>query len=310
VDRYVPLYRQGWDSIRSSRFTRMKSLGLVDSRWDFTPRSVIPPNTVATLHGWDNKQNPAWSSLASDRREDLARRMAIYAAMIDIMDYNIGRLLDEIERSPRADNTVIVFLSDNGACAEWDPFGFDTNTGPNNILHKGAELETMGQPGTYHSYGSGWANACATPFRLYKHYTHEGGITTPFIVAWNKGLLQRNVLTQQCGHVIDILPTFAALAGATIPVRMDGISLVPAFQGGSLQRGALFFEHEGNRAVRSGKWKLVARGPKGPWQLYDMEADRTEMHNLAAQRVDLVKLLSAQWREWAEQANVLPWPWN
>src|SRR5262249_19540910 len=128
--------------------------------------------------------NPAWDTLDADRRADLARRMAVYAAMVDRMDHNVGRVVADLKEHGQLGNTLILFLSDNGACAEWDPFGFDESSGPKNVLHKGDDLAKMGGPGTYHSYGSGWANACNTPFRWYKHYAHEGGVCTPLIAHW------------------------------------------------------------------------------------------------------------------------------
>ena len=282
---------------------------LIDPRWGLPPRSIIPPNRVATPKGWANKQNPAWDSLDPDRRKDLARRMAIYAAMVEIMDRNIGRVVDDLRAAGELDNTLIFFLSDNGACAEWDPWGFDINTGPENILHKGELLAGMGQPGTYHSYGSGWANACNTPFRLYKHYTHEGGITTPFIVHWPAGVRRPGTIEKQPSHLIDLMPTFAELAG-TAPPKVEGVSLRPLLEGKSIQRGPLFFEHEGSRAMREGKWKLTAVAADGPWELYDMEADRTEMRNLASQHPERVREMVAQWEAWARRAQVIPWIWS
>jgi len=318
IDKYVPLYEKGWDYIRRRRFQRQRELGLVDQRWELTPRSVIPPNRVATPHGWGGKANPAWDSIDTDRRGDLARRMAIFAAMVDIMDRNIGRLLDDLRSHGELDNTLVVFLSDNGACAEWDPWGFDTKSGPENILHQGAELERMGQPGTYHSYGSGWANACNTPFRLYKHYTHEGGITTPFIAHWPAHITRRGAFERQPGHIIDLMPTFVELAGVEYPAMengvpvppMEGRSLVPAFSGKPLRRDALYWEHEGNRAIRTGKWKLAAVDPGGEWELYDLEADPTELHNAAASQPERVKSMAAQWEAWAKRTKVIPWPWR
>ena len=318
IDKYVPLYEKGWDDIRRRRFQRQRELGLVDQRWELTPRSVIPPNWVATPHGWGGKDNPAWDSMDADRRGDLARRMAIFAAMVDIMDRNIGRLLDDLRSHGELNNTLVVFLSDNGACAEWDPWGFDTKSGPENILHQGAERERMGQPGTYHSYGSGWANACNTPFRLYKHYTHEGGITTPCIAHWPAGITRRGAFERQPGHIMDLMPTFVELAGVEYPAMQNGVpvppmegrSLVPAFNGKPLQRDALYWEHEGNRAIRAGRWKLAAVDPGGEWELYDLEADPTELHNVAASQPERVKSMAAQWEAWAKRTKVIPWPWQ
>ncbi len=157
IDKYTPVYEKGWDAIREARFAKLRELGLIDRRWRLPERSIIGPNRISTPKGTAGQQNPAWSTLPADRRADLARRMAIYAGMIDSMDRNIGRLVQDLERNRELDNTLIVFLSDNGACAEWDPYGFDGSSGPNNVLHRGEDLARMGQQGTYHSYGSAWA---------------------------------------------------------------------------------------------------------------------------------------------------------
>jgi arylsulfatase len=318
IDQYAAMYEQGWDRIREQRFKRQREMRLVDSTWEFTPRSVIPPNRVATPHGWANKQNPAWDSVDAARRKDLARRMGVFAAMVEIMDRNIGRVVDDLRRNGELDNTLILFLSDNGACAEWDPWGFDTASGPDNILHQGAELDRMGQPGTYHSYGSAWANASNTPFRLYKHYNHEGGIAAPFIAHWPGGIARRGVFERECGHIIDLMPTFVELAGARYPserqgspiLPMEGRSLTPAFAGKPIQRDALYWEHEGNRAMRAGRWKLAAVDAGGEWELFDMEKDPTEMHNLAASQPERVKTMAARWETWAKRTHVLPWPYG
>ena len=318
IDKYVPRYEKGWDAIRENRFRRMRELGLVDKDWEFTPRSIIPPNRVVTEKTWANKPNPAWDSIPEDRRADLVRRMATYAAMVEILDRNIGRVIEDLRSNGELDNTLILFLSDNGACAEWDPWGFDVRTGPDNILHKGAYLDAMGQPGTFHSYGSGWANACNTPWRLYKHYGHEGGIAAPCIAHWPAGIRRKNAIETRPSHLIDVMPTFVELAGAKYPAESGGeripppagASMVPALRGEKAGRGPLFWEHEGNRAARDGKWKLVALGADGPWELYDMEKDRTEMHNLASAHPDRVRAMAGQWEEWARRVNVLPWIWK
>ena len=189
IEKYEAMYREkGWDAIRADRLARQKKLGLVPANLSLTPRSVVPANFINTQTGWADKDNPAWASLPADRRADLARRMAVYAAAIDIMDQNIGRVVAHLKQTGEWNNTLIFFLSDNGACAEWDPYGFDKLDSPLNILHTGADLKKVGGPDSYVSYGSGWANACDTPWRLYKHYAQEGGIRTPLIVHWPAGL--------------------------------------------------------------------------------------------------------------------------
>lgn len=311
IDKYQAVYEKGWDAIRDRRFARMKKLGLIDARWTMSPRSIVGPNRVSGINGWATRQNPPWDSIPADRRKDLARRMAIFAAAVDRMDQNIGRVLSDIESSGELDNTLILFFSDNGACAEWDPWGFDIKSGPDNILHTGAQLDGMGQPGTYHSYGSAWANTCNTPWRLYKHYTHEGGISSPTVVHWPAGMgRRRGGIDNRPWHFVDLLPTIAAVGGAKSPSECAGQDVSPMFAGKPVRHGPLFFEHEGSRAVRDGKWKVTAVYPKGQWELYDIEADRTEQHDLAAQHPDRVRRMVAQWERWAKENNVIPWVWN
>ena len=311
IDKYAPIYEKGWDAIREQRYARLRSLGLVEKRWGMSPRNEVGPNRVSSVNGWAEKQNPAWDSIEPARRKDLARRMAVFAAMVERMDSNIGRVLADLEKHNQMDNTLILFLSDNGACAEWDPWGFDGKSGPDNVLHQGAALANMGQPGTYHSYGSAWANAGNTPWRLYKHYTHEGGIASPFIAHWPQRIRQRGAINRSvAGHFIDIVPTLSAVAGAAPPPDLEGINLMPAFEGRRITRGPLFWEHEGSRAIRDCKWKLTAMGAGGAWELYDMEADRTETNNLAAAHPARVKNMAADWERWARRANVIPWIWK
>ncbi len=244
--------------------------------------------------------------------------MAIYAAMVDRMDQNLGRVVADLRSHNELDNTLFLFLSDNGASAEWDAFGFDRGSGPDNVLHKGAELERMGGPGTYHSYGSGWGNAGNTPFRLYKHFCHEGGVSSPLVVHWPGGIRAQGAWRHQVGHVIDIVPTCLEVAGAAYPrelqgnelTPLEGKSLVPSFGDRPVEREALYWEHEGNRAVRQGAWKLVAQGPAGRWELYNVDADRTELHDRAAAEPGRVQEMTKLWEAWAKRCHVLPWPWN
>lgn len=311
IARYADVYKKGWDQIRAERYERMVQLGLIDKRDPLPPRSEYIGRAGVDRHGL----NPAWDLLEPDRQADLAQRMAVYAAMIDRMDHAIGRVIENLERHGELDNTLVFFLSDNGACAEWDPFGFDGQSGPNNILHKGGQLNTMGGPKTYHSYGSGWANACATPFRWYKHYCHEGGICTPLVVHWPEKIVARGELRQQVGHIVDIMATCVEVSGASYPTHngddavtpREGKSLVPAFANQPLERDYLAWEHEGNRAVRAGRWKLVSVKNRA-WELYDLSNDRHELKDLAAQEPERVSTMAAQWEVWARRTNVLPYP--
>ena len=177
TDKYMSLYMQGWDKIRDARWKRIVDLKLMQGKPELSPRGVVPES----LFEDETHPLPAWDSLTKDQQTDLARRMSIFAAMVDVMDANIGRVVDELKKNGELDNTFIMFMSDNGACAEWHEFGFDKQTGVEYHTHTGAELDQMGLPGTYHHYGTGWANVCCTPFTLYKHYAHEGGISTPCI---------------------------------------------------------------------------------------------------------------------------------
>lgn len=312
IAKYEDYYLRGWDAIRSERLERLKKLGVVPADTPLPPRSEWHNDMKGTEGG-----NPAWDSLPEDRRRDLARRMAVYAAAVDRMDAAIGRVVADLKSNGQLDNTLILFLSDNGACAEWDPFGMDVSTGPKttNILHTGNDLKSVGGPDSYISYGSGWANASNTPFRLYKHYGNEGGISTPLIVHW-PGHVTGGLRTQP-GHITDIMATLADVGGAKYPTQsadgtpvtpMEGKSFVPEFAGKTVERGPIFWEHEGNAAMRDGNWKLVRVGPGGLWELYDMSTDRTELRDLASANPEKVKAMAAQWNDWADRTHVNPGP--
>ncbi|MBC8351989.1 MAG: arylsulfatase [Planctomycetes bacterium] len=310
IAKYADRYHVGWDEIREQRLKKMKSLGLVPKSTPLTPRSPFW-NYGETATGL----NPPWSTLPEVRRTDLARRMAIYAAMVDRLDQNIGRLLADLCSKDEFDNTLIIFLSDNGACAEWDPHGFDIKSSPNNILHRDDAIEHMGESGTFHSVGSGWANASNAPWRLYKHYNHEGGISSPCIVHWPAKVGRRGQIDHRPAHLIDLMPTLVEVSRATYPAELNartitpmaGTSLLPLLQGEPVEARALYFEHEGNRAVIDGQWKLAALKNE-PWELYDIDADRTELRDLAAEHLDIVKRLSVQWDGWAKENFVTPLP--
>jgi arylsulfatase A-like enzyme len=313
ISKYENIYHQGWDKIRDQRFEQQKALGILDKQTALTPRSFIPANWANLQTGWADKYNPPWDSLPPERRADLARRMAVYAGMIDRMDQNIGRVIEDLRQHGDFDHTLIVFLSDNGACAEWDPYGFDGESGPHNVLHRGDDLKKIGGSESYVSYGSGWANACNTPWRLYKHYDHEGGIATPFIVSWPERLKRDGQMDGTPCHLIDIMATVAEITGATYPATFsghsilppEGRSLVPLLNGRTLPPRTLFFEHEGNRAVRELRWKLVSLQGR-PWELYDFEKDRSELHDLAARQPEVAARLAGAWDEWASRCHVRP----
>ncbi|MEZ6142003.1 MAG: arylsulfatase [Zavarzinella sp.] len=311
IQKYLQTYTVGWDKIRTARLKNQIEMGLFPQGTPLTPRSGFTTRRDFLRSG----ENPAWETLKKDRQTDLAYRMAVYAAMVNCMDENIGRIVAELKKHGEYENTLIFFLSDNGACAEWDPFGFDGNSGPDNKLHTGTELATMGSAKTYHSYGSAWANASNTPFRLYKHYCHEGGIRTPLIVHWPQGVTAKGEFRPQVGHIIDIMATCVACAGADYPTQrgeqkitpMEGISLLPAFANQPLPRAMLAWEHEKNKAIRMGDWKLVAKDSQD-WELYDIAQDPLEMTNLASKEPERVAEMAKEWLTWANRTNVLPYP--
>ena len=310
IAKYAARYSAGWDVLREERLARMKRLGLTAASTKLSPRSRYWGYRETAP-----RENPAWNSIPADRRADLAMRMAIYAAMVDRMDQNIGRITSDLRTSGQLQNTLIVFLSDNGACAEWDPWGFDGASGPNNTLHRGGDLGKMGGPGTYHSAGSGWANASNTPWSLYKHYTNEGGISAPCIMHWPERIRRHGAIEKMPAHLIDLMPTIVEATGMKYPARlgsreilpMAGLSLMPTLRGARMPARTLFFEHEGHRAVREGRYKITAlRGE--PWCLYDMEKDRTETEDLSSKYPNLVKELARKWDVWGVQNNVTPLP--
>ena len=305
IMKYKDRYHGGWDLLREERLNRMKRLGIVAKDTKLSRRSHWR-NYGETKTG----VNPPWDDLPANRRADLARRMAIYAGMIDRLDQQFGRVLQNLKRHGEFENTLIVFTSDNGACFEWDPFGFDIKSGNQNILHEGGMLDEMGRAGTFHSVGSAWANASNTPWRLYKHFNHEGGIASPGIVHWPSGLNAKpGSILHDPAHIIDLMPTAVAAGRAAYPgsLELPGIDLVGQLNNGFTKGRSLFFEHQGNRAVRRGRWKLVALDDE-PWELYDFAGDRIEMNNLSSKHPEKVKELSAAWDAWAAANHVTPLP--
>ncbi|MCH1408531.1 MAG: arylsulfatase [Verrucomicrobiales bacterium] len=305
IAKYADRYHMGWDQLRRDRLNRMKQQGIVPESTLLSPRSTWR-NYGETKVG----TNPAWSSLSEERRLDLARRMAIYAAMIDRLDQQVGRVFKDLKKAEEWENTLIVFTSDNGACFEWDPFGFDIKSSNQNILHKGEEIEKMGSRGTFHSVGSGWANAGNTPWRMYKHFNHEGGIASPGIIHWPSGLKSEpGSINHEPSHIIDLMPTAVAVADTNYEgeLSLPGRNLIQQINEGTAKERTLYFEHQGNRAVRQGNWKLVALDDE-PWELYDFTTDRSEMTDLSAQFPERVSEMDKLWNEWAEKNNVTPLP--
>jgi arylsulfatase len=291
IQKYRGKYRAGWDALRQARHARQKKLGIVESRWKLSPRDPVAA---------------AWADAKDKDEWDL--RMAVYAAMIDRMDQGIGRVLDALRAARLLDDTLILFLSDNGASAE----ALDTWPNPARGHKPGA---VTGTRDSHRCLEVGWANAANTPFREHKMWVHEGGISTPLIAHWPAGIAARGKLTSAVGHIVDILPTLIELAGVKYPARLgrrdlvplEGKSLVPILQGKAPQgERTLFWEHEGNRAIRDGKWKLVAEY-RGKWELYDLESDRTECSNLAGKQPQRVQALAAKWQAWAKKVGVVPW---
>lgn len=317
ADKYFETYLRGWDVLREERYARMQRIGLVDgNRWTFTNRSLVPVDREDIANGFPGKPNPAWASIGEPRRKDLARRMALFAAMVEHVDRGIGQILDHLRDTGDLDNTLIMLLSDNGACYEWGPYGFDERSRQGvTILHTGEALQKMGGPGSYHSYGSGWANLGNTPFRLYKHFTHEGGTATPFIAHWPQGIRKAGTWVRERGHIIDVMPTLRAAAEADYPLNFagrtvqpeEGVNLLPVFNGESLPDRPLYFEHQAARGLIQGDWKAVW-GKRMPeeidWELYNLKNDRSETTNLAERYPDRIRSMADDWERYAERTGV------
>jgi len=306
----VERYRAGWDDLREARFERQRASGLATDAWSLSPRSLVPVDRADLASGYPGQPNPAWDTLDAARREDLAYRMAVFAAMVSHVDQGVGRLVRDLEAHGELEDTLIVFLSDNGACYEWGPFGFD---GPSRragaTLHTAEDLARMGGPGTYHAYGSAWANLGNTPLRLYKHFAHEGGLATPLVMHW-PARVDAPRWVRDPAHVMDLMPTLVEACGATYPsgrTPLEGLSLVPTFDGEALPPRELCWEHQGARAVRRGRWKAVW-GKRYPqevrWELYDLEVDRCETRDLAAKHPTVVEELREAWLAWARRVGV------
>ena len=291
IAKYKGVYDGGYDSIRKARYERQVKLGLIDPK-----TAPLPPMEYG-------KKNPnKWSDLAPDERRQEAMKMEIYAAMVDRVDLNIGRLLQRLKEQGKFDNTLILFLADNGACAE--------NPKVNNV----DPAAPMGSVASFVSYGQNWASVGNTPLRKWKQDSFEGGINTPLVVHWPAGLKPQTGWNREPAHLIDIMPTLVAVSGAKYPgvskqaniPPMDGVSLLPALNGEPLARqNPLFFQFAKGSAMRDGQWKLVRQGPT--WELYDLAADRNELHDVAAERPDLVAKMNARWQAWWKDCTGKEW---
>ena len=328
IEKYKGKYDDGFEPVRQARLKKLKSLGLVSAETKLSPGSDI----------WEKTTHKEWE----------IRNMETYAAMVDSMDQGIGRVMNELREQGRFKDTLFLYLQDNGGCAEgygryapkkgypeyqpMDPDELQRKIWPPMQTRDGRPLRTgpgemAGPEDTFIGYGRGWANVSNTPFREYKHFAHEGGISTPLIAHWPKGIgkRMRGEIDHQPGHLIDLMATCVDLAGLKYPKTfgehaidpLEGVSLVPAFRGKPLGRkDALFFEHHLNCAIRDGDWKLVRYGRPGrpatlhPWELYDMSKDRVESNNLAQEKPELAQSLEKKWEAWANRARVKPWPWK
>lgn len=291
--KYKGVYDKGWDMLREKRFERMKNTG------------IIPINTILSKR---NEDACAWSSIPERLKPELASRMEIYAAQIDNMDQGIGRIIEELRKNHQLENTLIVFLSDNGACAE--------------MISNSTKTGELGTDDSFESYGLNWANASNSPFQMFKHWTHEGGIATPMIVHWPDRIKSENQgkMWNKPAHVVDIMATFAEVGHSNYTALiqkdkniqlLEGQSLLPTFKLTDNNRKPIFWEHEANIAMRDGKWKLVAKGLEdsakiGKLELYDIDADRSETKDLSDKYPDRTKKMYDDWLIWANRVKVFP----
>ena len=314
IARYEGKYRGGWEALRTARHEQLKGLGILDSKWEISPRDK-------DAQPWNETPNQDWHDL----------RMAVYAAQIDRVDQGVGRILAKLQELGVEDNTLIMFMSDNGGCAEFlaeesnrpEPSQYSMPNADGSEVTVGNIPNLRPGPGTtFMSYDLAWANASNSPFRLFKRWTHEGGISTPLIVHWPDRIKQPAIVHEPT-HITDIPATCIAAAGATYPTEFGGNSITPiegqsfmqAIDSGEWNRPTpIFWEHEGSRAVRDGEWKLVSE-VGGQWELYNMDQDRTELNNLVESNRLKAEEMGKMYDEWAARCGVSPWPipphaWN
>ncbi|MBN2093394.1 arylsulfatase [candidate division KSB1 bacterium] len=285
IEKYRGKYREGWEVLRNRRYQKMVEMGLINPEWPLSP-----PDPEAM----------PWENVPDMELMDL--KMAVYAAQIDRMDQGVGKIMNKLREMGQAENTLVLFLSDNGACHESGPLGFDNRK--NGLPPGGVD--------SFMSYGRSWSNASNTPFRLHKHWVHEGGISTPLIAWWPGKIQQPGTITHQPGHIIDIMATCCVVAKAKYPAKIDnkpiipleGKSLTSVFKGKTRKlHETIYWEHLGNRAIRQGKWKLVSVN-KGQWELYDLEADRTELKDLSTIYPAQLKEMIRIYEKWAQKWGV------
>jgi arylsulfatase len=309
IARYEDLYREGWDLLREERLGRLEKLGIYQGELAERQPDTLAPWSLSEvrLNSWIDPNEtgfaPAWDDLTEDQQAFQQMKMAVHAAMVDRMDRQIGRVIDQLIAMEAFENTIIVFLSDNGATAEQMIRGEGHRTGA-----------PTGSAETYLALGPGWSTAANTPFSLHKHWNHEGGISTPLILHWPAGLEARGELRRVPGHLIDITPTLIQLAGidpspqwngVTAP-PFPGLSLVPSFDADpDWVPRPLFFHHTGNRAYRYGDWKIVMRRDNGNrWELYHLSTDRAERHDLATEHPEKLNQLIALWEKDEKQYRI------
>ena len=307
IAKYDETYLEGWEAVRARRYARLKELGIVSSELSAVERDLGPPyhfpDALNILGKGEVNRPLPWDSLAPEQQRFQAKKMAVHAAMIDRMDREIGRVIARIKKMGQLDNTLIMFLSDNGASAEImvRDDGHDPGADP-------------GSAATYLCLGPGWSTTCNTPFRRHKTWTHEGGTATPFVVSWPNGIGARGELRKTPAHVIDLFPTILDLAGSGVPeTRMGdrdpkkrpGKSLIAALaKDVEVARDSLWWFHDGHRAVRRGDWKLVAAKGR-PWGLFDLSTDRAEARDLSAKFPDRVRELASRWDRQLEACREL-----
>lgn len=309
IAKYVGRFDAGWDQLREERLRKLIASGIISESWPLTDRDPRVP-------AWEDVEEKEWEAL----------RMAVYAAQLDRMDQGVGRIVDELRQQGVFDDTVVIFLSDNGGCAEEMPIEtarefvttyvtFDAETRDGREVRPGNDPSIVpGGEDTYATYGRSWANLSNTPFREYKHWIHEGGIATPFIVSWPNGLGTERALRTQPHQLTDVMSTVLDIAGAEYPTSYpdrdvlpaEGVSMLPTLRSGAVDdERMLFWEHEGNCGVRRGRMKLVKKYGM-PWELYDMVDDRTELNDISSRHPDVVAELSDAYDAWAERCGVIP----